>query len=241
MFNKTGGFVMPYYYIVLPFGLIVSFIFCLKRGKGFSISNLMLKSVSSLCYMLTAVFALISNAEQYLYGSLIIFGGALGLVGDILLDLKGIYKKDESTYLKGGFIFFLIGHVFYSSAILITAKLQYWVILICVAASIIFAWLNLLSSKITKVHFGAYRSIVFIYSIFLAFTLSLSIAAAIVTHFSKGYVILAIGALLFTLSDAILSNTFFGRNKDSFMYFFTNHLTYYAGQYLIAASILFIK
>ena len=228
------------YYFVLPFGLIVSFVFCLKRGKGFSISNLMLKSVSSLCYLLTAVFALISNANAYVYGSLIIFGGALGLVGDILLDLKGIYKKDESTYLKGGFIFFLIGHVFYSAAIIYSAKPKFWIILVCLAFSLIFSYCNLLSAKFTKVHFGAYRSIVFIYTIFLAFTLSLSVAAVITSHFAKGYVILAIGALLFTLSDAILSNTFFGRNKDSFVYFFTNHLSYYAGQYLIAASILFL-
>ena len=229
------------YYIVLPFGLIVSFIFCLKRGKGFSISNLMLKSVSSLCYLLTAAFALMSNSSAYVYGSLIIFGGALGLVGDILLDLKGIYKKDESTYLKGGFIFFLVGHVFYSTAILYSARLKYWIVLICVAFSFLFSYCNLLSAKFTKVHFGAYRGIVFVYSVFLAFTLSLSVAAAIVSHFSKGYVILALGAILFTLSDAILSNTFFGRNKDSFMYFFTNHLSYYAGQYLIAASILFMN
>ena len=229
------------YYIVLPFGLVVSLIFCIKRAKGFSISNLMLKSVSSLCYLLTAVFALISNAAANTYGSLIIFGGALGLVGDILLDLKGIYKKDESTYLKGGFIFFLVGHVFYSAAIIYSIKLKWWIILICLACSVAFSWGNLLSAKFTKVHFGAYRGIVFIYSIFLALTLSLSVAGAIVTHFSKGFVILALGALLFTLSDAILSNTFFGRNKDSAMYFFTNHLSYYAGQYLIAASILFMK
>ena len=229
------------YYIVLPFGLIVSLIFCIMRAKGFSISNLMLKSVSSLCYLLTAVFALISNASAYVYGSLIIFGGALGLVGDILLDLKGIYKKDESTYLKGGFIFFLVGHVFYSAAIIYSLRLKWWIILICLGCSVLFSWGNLLSAKFTKVHFGAYRLIVFIYSIFLALTLSLSIAAAIVTGFSKGYVILAVGALLFTLSDAILSNTFFGRNKDSAMYFFTNHFCYYAGQYLIAASILFMK
>ncbi len=228
------------YYIVLPFGLIVSFIFCLKRGRGFSINNLMFKSVSSLCYILTSVFAMMSNAIAYVYGSLIIFGGALGLVGDILLDLKGIYKKDESTYLKGGFIFFLVGHVFYSGAIIYSSRLKWWIILIALAFSFVFSWANLLSAKFTKVHFGAYRLIVFIYSIFLAFTLGLSVAAAIVSHFAKGYVILALGAILFTLSDAILSNTFFGRNKDSFMYFFTNHLSYYAGQYLIAASILFM-
>ncbi|MBR1762881.1 MAG: hypothetical protein IJ731_05910 [Eubacterium sp.] len=229
------------YYIVLPFGLAVSLVFCIKRAKGFSISNLMLKSVSSLCYLLTAVFALISNPTANTYGSLIIFGGALGLVGDILLDLKGIYKKDESSYLKGGFLFFLAGHLFYSASVIYSIKLKWWIILICVAASFLFSFLNLALSKFIKVHFGAYRTIVFIYTVFLALTLFLSVAAAIVSNFAKGYVILSIGAVLFTLSDAILSNTFFGRNKENALYFFTNHFSYYAGQYLIAASILFMK
>ena len=228
------------YYIVLPLGAIMSLIFCINRAKGFSIKNLMLKSISSLCYLLTAVFAVVSNPKASTYGSLIIFGGALGLVGDILLDLKGIYKKDESTYLKGGFIFFLIGHIFYSSAIIYSLLIKWWIVLICIAASLLFSYGNLLSSKIMKVHFGAYRSIVFIYTTFLALSMTLAIAAAIIPRFHRGYVVLAIGLILFTLSDAILSGTFFGRGKEKPFYFFTNHLSYYAGQYLIAASIMFM-
>ena len=103
------------YYIVLSVGVLVSLIFCFKRSKGYSVNNLIFKSVSSLCYLLTAVFALITNWQAYTYGSLVIMGGALGLVGDILLDLKGIYKNEEKIYLKGGFIFFLIGHIFSSN------------------------------------------------------------------------------------------------------------------------------
>ena len=228
------------YYIVLSVGLVVSLIFCFKRSKGFSINNLMFKSVSSLCYLLTAVFALLNNPEQYIYGSLIIFGGALGLVGDILLDLKGIYRKDESKYLIGGFIFFLFAHIFYSSAIIYTLKMKLWIVLLCVGISLVFSWLNLMSAKITKVHFGAYRKIVYIYTSFLALTMTLSIAASVITKFSKPYLVLTIGAILFTLSDAILSGTFFGRGKEKPLHFFTNHFSYYAGQYLIAASIMFI-
>ena len=230
------------YYIVLTIGILVSFIFCLKRSKGFSINNLMLKAVSSCCYLLTAVFALLNNPDEYVYGSLIIFGGTLGLCGDIMLDLKGIYKKDESKYLYSGFIFFLIGHVFYAAAIIWQSEMykKWWIILICIAACVLFSWSNLLSAKITKVHFGAYRTIVFIYTIFLAMTMALGIAAAIITHFEKKYIILAVGAILFALSDVILSGTFFGRGKDRPVHYFTNHLTYYAGQYLIAASILFM-
>ena len=211
------------YYIVLSIGLVVSLMFCIKRRKGFSVSNLMFKSVSSLCYLLTAAFALVMNSSANIYGSLIIFGGALGLVGDISLDLKGIYKKDESTYLIGGFIFFLIGHLFYSGAIIYSIKMKWWIVLICLAVSIAFSFANVAMSRVMKVHFGAYRNI-----------------AVFLSHFEKKYILLAIGAICFTLSDAILSSTFFGRGKDGSFYLFTNHFLYYAGQYLIASSVMFM-
>lgn len=228
------------YYVVLSFGLVVSFIFCIQRRKGFSLSNLMFKASSSLSYLLTSVFALVSNRDAYIYGSLIIFGGALGLVGDMSLDLKGLYKKDESTYLRAGFIFFLIGHLFYSSAIVQSIKMKWWLVVICFVVSVLMSVANIASAKIMKVHFGAYRRIVFLYVIFLSLTMTLAIATVFLSHFEKKYILLAIGAICFTLSDAVLSSTFFGRGKDTGFYYFINHLLYYAGQYLIAASVMFM-
>ncbi len=229
------------YYIVLPFGLAFSLFFCIRRRKGFSLSNLILKAISSLCFLLTATFALVSNSSAYIYGSLIVFGGALGLVGDVLLDLKGIYKKDASTYLLGGFIFFLVGHLFYSGAIIYQAGIKWWIALICLGASVIISISNIYMAKITKVHFGAYRKIVFFYVIFLSLTMLLAIAAVLLTGFKeKKYILLAVGAICFTLSDVVLSGTFFGKGKDTGFYYFINHFLYYAGQYLIASSILFM-
>lgn len=125
------------YYIAMGIGVAVSLAFVFVRSGGNSVRNLIFKSVSSLFFMLSAVFAVIenyTNAAQY--GSLIIMGGALGLVGDILLDLKGVYKKDANNYLKGGFIFFLIGHVFYTAALIHFTKLDWWKVLISAAVAI---------------------------------------------------------------------------------------------------------
>lgn len=228
------------YYIVLSIGVSVSFIFCIMRRTGFSLSNLIFKSVSSLCFLLTAVFAVLENTAAANYGSLIIFGGALGLVGDIMLDLKGLYKQDESVYLRGGFIFFLIGHIFYSSAIIYATSMKLWIIGLCILGAVLFGIGNNFSAKFMKVHFGAYRKIVFFYVVFLGTTMLLSIAAAIMTGFEKKYVLLAVGAISFTLSDVVLSTTFFGRGKDGGFYYFINHFLYYAGQYLIASSVMFM-
>lgn len=232
-----------FYYAVLGIGVIVSFIFCYRRRLGFSVENLILKAVSSLCFLLTAVFALINNGQEVMYGSLIVMGGALGLVGDISLDLKGIYKQDEHIYLKGGFIFFLVGHIFYVLALVAKFKLAWYWILGAAVLSAIIGVVTVLSANLMKVHYGAYRKIVAFYVAFLAMTTVTSILIAIQSHFEKGYLLMAIGSVLFLLSDLVLSNTFFSRVKNYSRPFdyFINHFLYYAGQYLIAASVLFVK
>lgn len=226
------------YYIAMGIGVVVSLAFVFVRTSGNSVRNLIFKSVSSLFFMLSAVFAVIENYNAYKYGSLIIMGGALGLVGDILLDLKGVYKRDANNYLKGGFIFFLIGHIFYFCAMIYFNSIVWWQVLICAAVSLIVAVGNIASANLMHVHFGKYRRIVFWYVAFLIMTNSTAICAAIITQ-HKSMILAAVGATLFTLSDVILSNIYFGRGFDTKPWLFLNHLTYYAGQYLIAASVFF--
>lgn len=230
-----------FYYIVLAVGVVVSLMFCYQRRLGFSVKNLLFKSVSSLCYLLTAVFALIENSSAYIYGSLIIMGGALGLVGDILLDLKGIYRQQEKTYLNAGFMFFLVGHIFYICAVVYSVKMKWWLVLLAAVVSIVIGVGNVAMANVMKVHYGAYRKIVAVYVAFLAMTMITSVISAIVSGFAKGYVLMAVGSVLFLLSDVVLSNTFFGRGKDKPRHLFINHFLYYAGQYLIAASVMFVK
>ncbi|MBQ7740682.1 MAG: hypothetical protein IJT65_05560 [Eubacterium sp.] len=229
------------FYVIITLGSIFSLIFCINRAKGFSVRNLMLKIASSLCFILTGVAALLCNPKNYVYAGFIIFGAALGMCGDITLDLKGIHNENKDGYMLSGFVFFLIGHVFYSAGIIYATAMKVYIILICLAACVAFSFLNLLSVKITKYDFGKFKLITFLYTIFLALTTALSIAAMITTHFEKQYVILAIGAVLFMLSDLILSGTYFGEGQDKPVHYFTNHLAYYAAQYFIVASIFFTK
>lgn len=228
------------YYIALPIGIIVSLAFCIKRAGGFSVGNTIFKMASSLCYIITTVFALFSNPDMYLYAGLILIGGVLGLLGDTFLDLKGVYPKEEKTFMYGGFVSFLVGHIFYSSAIIMVSKMAAKWILISAVICVAFAVGNLFVSKIMKQEFGEYKAIVTAYVFFLAMTMILSVIAMIQNHFSKEYIILAVGSVLFTLSDVILSGTYFGKNQDTKFHYFINHFAYYAAQYLIAASVLFM-
>lgn len=229
------------YYVVLAIGVVVSFVFCFQRRLGFSIKNFIFKTVSSLCFLLTAVFALINNPFAQTYGSLIIMGGALGLVGDMLLDLKGVYKNDEKVYLNGGFVFFLIGHIFYTGAVIYHMKFKWWIVLCGALISAVIGVAVVFSAKLMKVEYGSYKLIVAFYVAFLSMTMVMSVAAMIVSHFDKSAILMAVGSVLFLLSDVVLSNTYFGKDKDKQHHLFINHFLYYAAQYLIASSVLFIK
>lgn len=230
---------MTLYYLALAAGVIVATGFLFSRAKGASVKNLFFKMASSLCFLLTAVCAVIAKPEVAAYGVLLIIGGALGLCGDTTLDLKYIYPKDSNEYLRSGFIFFAIGHIFYNAAIIWYSNLKWWWVLICIAGAVIAAVLNALSGKMLKLDFGKYRNIVILYSSILAATAVISILAAFVTG-STAMVIFAVGAVLFLLSDVVLSFTYFGKGWDKPVHIFVNHLLYYAAQFLIASTIIFV-
>ena len=116
--------------------------------------------------------------------------------------------------------------------------MKWYLVLIAAVVSVIIGVLTVASANLMKVHYGAYRRIVQMLYYMICFV-NISIIAVFVTHFQKAYVIMAIGSVLFLLSDAVLSNTFFGRGKDKPIHLFVNHFLYYAGQYLIAASVMF--
>ena len=52
---------------------------------------------------------------------------------------------------------------------------------------------------------------------------------------------MAVGGVLFTLSDAVLSGMYFAENKNTKFNIFLNHILYYAAQFTMAATILCIK
>ena len=210
-----------------------------SRSKGARVKNLFWKMASSLCFLLTGVFAVIAKPDIAPYGVLIIMGGILGLCGDVTLDLKYIYPNDSHPYLNSGFIFFAIGHIFYSGAMIVYYQLEWLWVLACVAVAFVIAVGNVLSGKMLKLDFGRYKGIVILYSTILAATALISILAAVVTG-TTAMIIFAVGAVLFLLSDVVLCFTYFGKGWDKAPHIFINHLLYYAGQFLIASTIVFI-
>ena len=87
-----------------------------------------------------------------------------------------------------------------------------------------------------------FKLIVFLYSCTLALTMTASMMTAYITEFKlSAWIVMSVGALLFLLSDLVLSGMYFGENKNTKGNIILNHTLYYAAQFCMAATILFIK
>ncbi len=238
-------------YVSLALGAASLVAFLIKCRKQRSVIGVFNKNIVSLFFIATAFFGIIKaidtgNTGMTKYGVIMMFGLVFGMLGDIYLDQKWVYPDDNKKYLYAGFITFLIGHIFYITAVFrklsefVRLKPVHFIIAAAIAVAIdIF---NLILEKPTKQHYGSYKLIVTVYTFFVAGTLGATATAAIFTYGTAGFVpflIFAIGAALFLLSDVILSPMYFGDgSKNTPANFILNHLTYYIGQYIFALTIV---
>jgi uncharacterized membrane protein YhhN len=159
-----------------------------------------------------------------------------GLIGDIILDLKIMYKESASLYQHGGMVAFLVGHLFYLAALIIYFGFNWTPLLIAVVLAFIIA---LVSKFILKFNFAEHTLDTYAYTFFLSYMMTQACYAAITHGFTACTILLAAGSILFLLSDLILVMTYYD-NKDSKPFIAANHILYYAAQFTIALSVLYL-
>lgn len=246
-------------YVFLALGLVSLMIFCIFRDKKSSSIAICWKSVTSILFVATAVTASIYNENVLLPSALLTVGGlVLGLVGDITLDFKILLKnipygnaeKDSDNMTYVGMAAFAAGHILYILATMLRNPADrinmLWSALIALGlTAIIFA----LSLTVMKMRFGKFL----LPSIGYAFLLSWFVvysAWQISSSASVANVLLLVGAVMFIVSDLILSMTYFSKEEDykkegplnpeSKLMIVSNHVTYYVAQFAIALAIMFM-
>ena len=95
--------------------------------------------------------------------------------------------------------------------------------------------------KLLKLKFGKFRTIVGVYTFFLFMTFAVSAVAMLNNSFAKQWILMSAGGLLFAFSDAVLSTMYFKEGGNTKANIIINHVSYYAAQFIIASSVLFIK
>jgi hypothetical protein len=225
-------------YLVIFLGAIALTLFLIARDRKGSVKALLLKTTTSFLFISVAFASFMVNSGQGVasFFALIIMGLICGLIGDIILDLKIMYKESASLYQHGGMVAFLVGHLFYLAALIIYFGFDWTPLAIAVVLAIIIA---LVSKFILKFNFAEHTVDTYAYTFFLSYMMTQACYAAITRGFTACTILLAAGSILFLLSDLILVMTYYD-NKDSKPFIAANHILYYAAQFTIALSVLYL-
>ncbi len=231
-------------YIFLVIGVIITATFIVKRSSKVTLNIAFLKAVASVFFIITGLFSMVENSGcSRGVGALVAIGAVWGLLGDIALDLKYVFKKYSDEYLKAGFSSFGIGHIFYIGAMTLAfssggKSFIFAAVGVVLAALFVFA-----TEPLFKVKYGKFKVITVAYTSLLGGTLGLAIGYTFF-DFSVASLLMAIGFTLFLGSDVFLSGLYFGqteKDRTNIVAIKINHILYYAAQFIIAISLLFIE
>lgn len=214
-------------------GLLVDIWFIKTEYAGKMVKATVLKGAASLFFVLLGFVCYAANTAPF--GKLVVIGLVLGLVGDVLLNLRNVFDGRKSMLVFAlGILAFLSGHFLYIAAIIRLTDIVIWAAVLTVIISVLA--IPPLMRRITAPSMGlkifGYVYLVVVIAMFsCAAMLLVKIGASALT------VLFAVGALLFMVSDFIMIYYSFGKKIKPLRAI--NLLSYYVGQLLIAIAILF--
>ncbi len=218
-------------YVLIPLCLCLAAVFLWQEHRKNYVPAVVLKGLASACFVILGL--LTSPGTQT--AKLIVAGLILGCIADVLLNFRYVFEKKGQLIFLVGIAVFLSGHILYLAAVLRGAK-HWWISLIAgaILTALLMAWIfrRITAKKAFKI-FG----VVYIGAIMLLNCVALGNLMAAPSAFTA---LFAAGSALFLVSDVVLIlNTFGKETRQSLRV--TNIGLYYAGQLLIALSLLFFR
>lgn len=226
--------------IVIGLGIDIAFISSEYAGK-MTLATV-LKGLASLMFVLLGCYFYLNVKTSV--GLLILVGLFLGMVGDILLNMRNLFEGGLSNKIFAlGILAFLSGHFLYIASLIKEAFLSNGSINMILIAIVITAVLSILAipplmkrivapSKGLKI-FG------YVYLVVVIAMFSFAASLMIQTGVWKFTTIYTIGALFFVVSDFIMIYYSFGKKIKPLRAI--NLLTYYIGQILISFCIMVLS
>ena len=232
--------------ILLVLGALDLCWFLYERVKEKSTKAAMIKSSVSVLFMSVAAVAwslFPAGAAHAKFAPFLVIGLLCGLLGDIWLDLKWVYPKENDIYTFAGFYAFAAGPILFILALIWQyGDASRWAyVVIPLLLGIVLGVGNLAMEKPMKLNYGKFKGVTGFYGSILIGVTLLCGSLALMNHFDVMTLnIMFVGLVFFLISDLILSGTYFGEGKDRPVDVITNHAAYYIAQFIIATSIAFI-
>lgn len=212
--------------------LILAGCFLYVENKKKYLPAVILKGAASLMFVLLGILGASSVGNRD--SGVIICGLILGLIADVLLNLRYVFEKKGKLIFLIGILVFLLGHIMYLIWAAGICKLFIPALLVC--AVLTFILMKWIFTKITAEKPFKIFGVVYIGAVVLLNVVSLF---NMFTAFSQRTVMFFFGALLFLLSDIVLILNTFGK-EQKFKFRILNISLYYLGQILIALSLQLI-
>ena len=228
-------------FIVL--GAVALTFFLIEKTKNYSVKAVILKTIASLFFIATAAVGLYKNGYHILT-LFVTLGLICGMLGDIWLDLKYVYREHDRPYSYAGFTAFGIGHILYITGMFLEfyhKSDNVLFVILPLVVGIIAGVVNVFLDKIMKLDYKDMKVASALYGITLFSMVLTTLSLAILYKFQNvTLVMFFVGGILFAISDLILSGTYFGEGKERPVDIITNTVTYYMAQFTIAFAMFFL-
>ena len=105
------------YLFFIPLCLAIMSVFIYYEHKEKYVLAVILKGLASLCFVLFGILCSI-QALNMNFTKMVKYGLILGLIADIMLNLRFVFKKNGKLVFLVGILVFLAGHVMYLCALI---------------------------------------------------------------------------------------------------------------------------
>lgn len=228
--------------------IIFTPLFLNAQWPGMCLKSLTYKMICSTAFVSIGVLSILIADNKTTYAIMMLVGLAFGWLGDYFL-----HAKPTNTYFGLGLVSFMVGHIAYIACYIRTlpviapgynmfnvVEITAIIALLVIAVVLAHKFKVQFSTKLLKIGVVAY-TFVLILMFIKATSLGVNYCLTGASDGIFAAVVLTLGSLCFVLSDGSLGIILFGGQKRNKPLKVFNIVTYFAGQAMLASSILFIK
>lgn len=215
-------------------GLILQGVFITVEDKKKYVAAALLKGLAALMFVTIGILGYM-NGGKSIFALNIVLGLIFGMLGDVTLNFRYIFKKHGQKFFIAGTIVFFIGHIFYLCSLIPQSCYLLICMIVGLLCTLIFAFIifRVVNVKTLLKFLGQF----YVFAIFTMNILAFQIAAVSTTIHN---VMFAVGGLLFATSDIILIFNTFGKKHNPKVRVFYLYV-YFLGQTLIASSLFYLN